>query len=145
MKKNYPCITYQIRTDKGLEWMSEFPDINGVAGGGETAEEAIKSAYDNLKVHLDFLRDDGIKLPEPTEMDEVKYSGKMQFRTSKSLHRKIALISNREGVSINAYLNEAVIEKLTKADSEVVKETMNKNKTEAKYSYLAETDHKYSK
>lgn len=113
-ERRYPFFAYQFETDTGPEWCVEFIDVSGVVGGGVDLDEAVDEAYDNLKAHLEFLQEDGIELPVPTVLDEQKYSGKMPFRTSKSIHQKLSILAKKEGVSINHYINEAVIEKITR-------------------------------
>ncbi|MCH4013417.1 MAG: toxin-antitoxin system HicB family antitoxin [Solobacterium sp.] len=108
--KEYPIILDQIKTDDGLEWEARYPDLPGVVGGGETAQEALEDAEDNLKAHLEFLKEDGVLPPEPTDLEESNYSGKISLRMSKSLHEKVSLIAKKEGISINQFINEAIAE-----------------------------------
>lgn len=56
-KYNYHYNSYRINTDNGVEWCVEYPEINGVVGGGKTEEEAILAAKDNLKVYFDYLEE----------------------------------------------------------------------------------------
>jgi len=125
-ERRYPFFVYPIDTDTGTEWAVEFYDVPGVIGGGETELEAIEDAFDNLEAHLQFLKEDGEILPVASDFDE-NYSGKLPFRTSKSTHRRLKMAADREGVSINQYINEAVVEKLTKSEystylSEIISE-----------------------
>ncbi|MFV0553017.1 MAG: type II toxin-antitoxin system HicB family antitoxin [Anaerorhabdus sp.] len=110
----YPINLYQIETTDGLEWTAEFPDVPGAFGGGKTSEEALADANANLKVHLEMMKKFGDPIPEPTDVSINSYSGKLAFRTTKSTHKNLAMMAEKEGVSINAYLNEAVVEKLQK-------------------------------
>lgn len=115
-ERRYPFFVYPIETDMGQEWAVEFFDVPGVIGGGETEAEAIEDAFDNLQAHLQFLADDGEPLPVASNIDEEEYSGKLPFRTSKSTHRRIKMAADREGISVNQFMNEAVMEKLTKSE-----------------------------
>lgn len=103
---------YEIRVipktdaDGDLYWTAFFPDVEGCVGGGETAEEAIKEAQENLEIFLQYLIDNEEDIP--SEYEEPKYSGKLPFRTTKSNHRKLAELAEKEDISINAILNSAV-------------------------------------
>lgn len=119
MNENYPIVLHAIQTDTGVEWCAEYPDVPGVVGGGTTPEEAVYDAQDNLKAHLSFLEEDGITAPKATSFEEDDYSGKISFRTSKTLHKRIAIISKREKISINQFLNEAVCEKVAYYDQSI--------------------------
>lgn len=115
-ERRYPFFVYPIETDSGQEWTAEFFDVPGVIGGGETEVEAIEDAFYNLNAHLQFLKEDGEALPDVSLLDDNQYSGKMPFRTSKSTHRRMKMAADREGISINQFINEAVMEKLTKSE-----------------------------
>ena len=111
---NYPINVFQIETEDGYVWMGKFPDVKGCVGGGNTPEEAIKDAYANLEIFLAYLNKSNLPIPTPTNNDvEETYSGKMSYRTSKKTHRALAKLAEKEGVSINSIINEAVIERVT--------------------------------
>lgn len=107
---NYPMKVYQIETQDGLEWTAEFPDVSGCVGGGETPEEAMKEALENLEVHLDFMRVKGLPLPR-VSIEDDDCSGKLSLRIGKQLHRLIKRQAEADGVSINQYINTALAEK----------------------------------
>ena len=111
-KMEYSFIAHTYETDEGKEWYVEFPDIPGVVGGGKPQIEAVEDAFDNLEAHLSFLEEDGVDIPVPSFYPDDSYSGKFALRMSKSLHKRVAINANLEGVSINAYLNEAIAEKV---------------------------------
>ena len=103
---------YEIRVipktdaDGDIYWTAYFPDVDGCVGGGETAEEAITEAQENLEIFLKFLTDNDEDVPP--EYIEPKYSGKLPFRTTKTNHRKLAELAEKEDTSINTLLNSAV-------------------------------------
>lgn len=79
-----------------------FPDLPGcmtqiedAASAGEVAEE-IKTLW------IETTRDLGLEIPAPT-YPEV-YSGKLNVRLPKSLHRKLAQQAVGEGVSLNQWI-----------------------------------------
>ena len=105
--KNYEVRVYPKKADDGSTyWTAVYPSIPGCVGGGDTPEEAIIEAQENLEVYLEYLEEE--KRPIPAEDYEPQYSGKIAFRTSRSTHKRIAEIADREGISINLLINNAI-------------------------------------
>ena len=103
----YPINLYTVETTDGIEWVAEYPDVKGCVGGGQTPEEALAEAKDNLEILLEFLQESGKTIPEPSKF-QAEYSGKLSLRISKSLHAKVAKEAKKEGSSINAFISEAL-------------------------------------
>ena len=112
MNRNYAIVVYPFNTDKGVQWCAEFPDVKGCVGGGNTAEEAVREAYENLDFYLDSLAELGLPVPPANYKANEDYSGKYVVRMSKSLHRDVALMSEAEGISMNSFIVEAIAEKI---------------------------------
>lgn len=110
---NYELRVLPKKDDCGQTYfMAFFPAIEGCVGGGDTCEEAIKDAYENLDIYLEYLKDNGYSLPEEYQEDE--YSGKLTLRISKSMHKQVAEFAEKEGVSINNYINNCIANHLGK-------------------------------
>lgn len=106
---NYKMEIYCVKTTDGLQWNVEFPEVPGCGGAGDTIEEAMEDAQINLNVHLDYLKENGIAVPVPdTSFHILEYSGKLSLRIPKSLHRQIAENAQKDDVSINSYINNAL-------------------------------------
>lgn len=106
---NYRMITYQIESDEGKQWVAEYPSLPGVLGTDPELMGAIQGLWQNAEAHLETLISNGLPVPEsdqPVKPDD--YSGKILYRTSKSTHRALADRAQKEGVSVNALINEAV-------------------------------------
>ena len=58
---NYAMYIYPAKTQDGIQWNVEFPEVFGVGGAGNTPEEAINDAQENLKIHLKFLTDENLE------------------------------------------------------------------------------------
>lgn len=105
--KNYEIrVCPKVADDGSTYWTASYPSLPGCIGGGDTIEEAINEAKENLEVYLEFLEEEHKKIPEEDTKNE--YSGKIALRISKSTHRRIAEISEIEGISINLLLNNAI-------------------------------------
>ena len=106
---NYKLVSYQIETDQGLDWVAEFPSLQGVVGTGKDRIEAIKDLYLNAEVHIELMKELNIKLPESDVIQkDAEYSGRITVRTQKSIHAQVVSVSESEGVSINQWINDAI-------------------------------------
>ncbi len=139
--RDYSFVGYQVETQNGLEWIIEYPDLEGVLGGGITYEEALIEAKDNKEIYLSFLRENKMPIPVPKSLLEAsELSGRLTFRMSKTLHKKVLDRSKIEGVSANQIIYEAVTSYIEREETiDCVRILMNDYKTEAnKDSYVNE-------
>ena len=70
---------------------------------GDTPEEALEAILDAMQGWLEIALEKGNPIPEPRP--EEDYSGKFVVRVPKSLHRKLVEEAEKEGVSLNQYIN----------------------------------------
>ena len=101
-----------------LPWIFEYeyhPDekaysarVEGIScySGGDTLEEAERNIKEALEFHIEGMLEDGV---EPILIDESKANGKINVRTSKSMHLKLLKKSEEEDVSISHLINDALI------------------------------------
>lgn len=112
---DYKILLSSIETEAGPQFIAEFREFEFCSGGGETVDEAIKEAKENLAIYIEELKAMGKPVPAPITDDDYKYSGKFTLRMSKSLHKKAALLAESEGVSLNSIIVEAVAEYIESA------------------------------
>ena len=103
----YNALEYPIelhrRNDEGERyWVAEIPDLPGCVADGETPDEAVESLKEAKQLWIEARLESGHHIPEPT--NPHGYSGRLLVRMPKSLHRKLAAQSRREGTSLNTYL-----------------------------------------
>lgn len=78
---------------------SEFPHLTGT---GDTKEESIANLEEAIEMGLELIKEEGDSTPEPVYLPE--YSGKINLRMPKTLHKELAEKAEREGVSLNLYM-----------------------------------------
>jgi predicted HicB family RNase H-like nuclease len=78
----------------------EFPSL---AAHGETQEEALREIRSVVEYALEDLRDSGEPAPEP--LSKRPFSGTLNLRMAKHLHRQLAIEAAQEGVSLNQWIN----------------------------------------
>lgn len=84
-------------------YIVEIPELPGCLSQGETLEEALKMIDDAKACWLETALEDGIEIPEPARGAD-DYSGKLNIRIPKSLHRTLAEKAREEKVSLNQYI-----------------------------------------
>ena len=103
---NYPVTFERISEEDGGGFFASIPLLPGCMSDGETLEEAYGNIEDAKKEWLRSMLERGMNIPEPADQEE--FSGKFLVRLPKSLHRTLAQISKREGVSLNQYVANAL-------------------------------------
>lgn len=111
-RENYTMIVRPLQTEAGIEWIAEYKEIEGLAGGGMTSDEAIKELEQNLPIHLEMLEILGKPIPKAIMEDTTLPSGKFALRMAKSTHANVISLAEIEGVSVNAFINAAISEKI---------------------------------
>ena len=77
----------------------EFPSL---AAHGHTVAVALHEIQAAVAAAIEWMKEEGETLPEP--LGVRKYKGNLTLRVPPELHRKIAVKSAEEGVSINQYI-----------------------------------------
>lgn len=90
---------------KRTEWTVRFPDVNNIGGGGDTFEEALADAYENLEAEISYLEDSNLLIPNPEQ--EADYSGRVLVRLGKTTHKKASELAAKDGISLNQFLCNA--------------------------------------
>ena len=101
--RDYP---FEVRKTEFDTYFISVTDLPGCTTEGETLQEAIDQLDDAKIVWIAAALKSGKTIPDPSG-DEA-YSGKFVARIGKSTHRKIAAAAQRDGVSLNAWLVEAI-------------------------------------
>jgi antitoxin HicB len=97
-------------SDEDEAYIASCPEFPGLLAHGDTPEEAIREAGSALELSIETYNDNNLPLPE-AHLRQA-YSGQFRLRLPKSLHRRAALMAEREGVSLNAFAVAALAEKV---------------------------------
>lgn len=93
-------VTWSEEDGVFLGRVTEFPSL---AAHGKTQEKALAEIRTVVEFVLEDLNESGEPIPEP--FGKRSYSGKLNVRLSKDLHRRLALESTVQGVSLNNWIN----------------------------------------
>lgn len=101
---DYMAMPYRMEIVEDRDeggFVISYPDLPGCITCGETIELAVANAVDVKKAWIEAALDEGIEIREPDSLD--KYSGQFKLRIPRSLHRRLAEHSQKEGISMNQY------------------------------------------
>ena len=98
--------TIELVPDPQEGWFVAIKELPGCMSQGETPEEAMEMIRDAMRSWIEVSLEDGDPIPEPRSLED--YSGKFVVRVPRSLHRDLAEMAGREGVSLNQYINVAL-------------------------------------
>ena len=102
-------------------YIIEWSDVDGCFLGsivelernmtcGQTREEVLANLKEALTSYVATSLENRMEIPEPLKIDDFK--GNITYRTSKERHYKLAKQAKLYGKSINAFIDEAIGEKL---------------------------------
>jgi antitoxin HicB len=104
----YMKLPYTIELQKHPEegWFVRVKELRGCISEGDTAEEALAMIQEAMELWLEVSLEEGIPIPEPRPDED--YSGKFVVRVPRSLHRELVDEAQRQGTSLNQYINVAL-------------------------------------
>jgi len=98
-------------SEEDQEYIATCPSFPGLSAFGAIEEEALKEGKIALAGFIETCEASKLPLPEP--LVRGSYSGKLQLRLPKSLHRLAVQMAAREEVSLNTYIADAVRTRVT--------------------------------
>lgn len=101
----YLSLKYPISLEEAPEggYFIQIQDLPGCYSQGETIEEALNNIEEARSLWMESMYEDGNAIPLPGTAKK-QYSGKFNVRVTKSLHRKLDQMAEKEGVSLNHFL-----------------------------------------
>jgi predicted HicB family RNase H-like nuclease len=101
MNLPYNFIIKQIEDESGLYFHTSVLELDGCQSTGDTLEEAYSGLREAMEGWIETKLENGFVVPLP--LDTGKFSGKFVLRLPKTLHARLALEAEKEGVSLNQY------------------------------------------
>jgi antitoxin HicB len=104
----YLALPYTIELKKGpvSGWFANVKELPYCMSRGSYPEEALQNISQAMRDWIAFALQCGETIPEPNT--DSQFSGKFIVRIPKSLHRQLSEESEREGVSLNAFVSAAL-------------------------------------
>ncbi len=101
MSLPYNYIIQPITDESGSYYYGRVLELDGCHSTGETFNEAYENLLEAMEGWLEVKLQYNDPIPEPVVDDG--YSGKFVVRLPKSLHKKLAIEAEKEGISLNQY------------------------------------------
>ena len=101
MSLPYSKIVRFYVDESGQYYVSQVLELDGCTSTGDTEAEALEGLRESMECYLEAKLEHGDPIPEPVQ--EEGFSGKFLVRIPKSLHRRLSLESQKEGISLNQY------------------------------------------
>ncbi len=93
-------------SEKDQVFFGKIEGINGLVNfEGESVKELTAAFHEAVDDYLAYCEQEGI---EP----DKSYSGVLNVRRSPAIHRQIAILARQAGITLNAFIKEALEEKL---------------------------------
>jgi len=104
----YLGLKYPIRfiPNEDGSFYADIPDLPGCMTEGNNLDDAFHMIEDAKREWLEATLDSGMKIPLPST--EREYSGKLVVRIPKTLHSSLSETAEKEGVSLNQYINHVL-------------------------------------
>lgn len=128
--------TIKIIPEEAGGFFAKIEELSGCMSQGETIEETLKNIEDAKRLWLKTALKRKMEIPLPESKRE--YSGKFVVRIPAYLHRRLASLAKKEGVSLNQMALSLLSEKITikEIKSEIQTAFWEiERKTEADYKY----------
>ena len=110
----YPFEVYRMSVEGHDFWAAESKSLKGCVAQGDTYQAALEELEMNEQEWLNTALEYGIEIPAvPYEKNET-YSGKFTVRVSPAVHQAAVEQAKKQGISLNQYVNDAVVAMNTK-------------------------------
>ena len=101
MELPYNYIVQPMKDESGEYFYAHVLELDGCQTTGETFEEAYENLKDAMEGWIEAKLESGFNIPLPVGYNN--FSGKFIVRIPKSLHYKLSIEAEQEGVSLNQY------------------------------------------
>ena len=105
----YSFSISQVENDGEILWVAESQELKNCLGVGETQDEALAELAENEVLWLEMAKENNFPIPEPRIWKLPTFSGKLTLRLSPKEHELAAKQAEVSGLSLNQYINNAVV------------------------------------
>lgn len=101
MGLGYNYMIQPISDESGTYYYARILEMDGCQSTGETFEEAYQNLREAMEGWIEVKLNAGYDIPLPKK--ESDFSGKFVVRIPKTLHFRLSVEAEKEGVSLNQY------------------------------------------
>jgi antitoxin HicB len=90
----------------GAGWRAGVEELPGCSSHGSTPDEAVNGIRQAMAAWITGALQEGRDVPEPKPVEE--HSGRLLLRMPRTLHADLTRLAEREGVSLNQFITDAL-------------------------------------
>jgi len=102
----YTIEVVKDENDEYSGWFARVVELPGCMTQADSFEELSDMIKDAMIAWIESALEDGQSIPVPRSTED--YSGRFVVRIPKSLHRELVEMAERDGVSLNTFVNVAL-------------------------------------
>lgn len=99
LKLPYTRLIQEMNDESGHYFYGKILELDGCQSTGDTIDELYESLNEAMEGYIEVKLENNIPIPLPERTEG--YSGKFNVRLPKSLHQRLAIEAENEGVSLN--------------------------------------------
>lgn len=99
LKLPYTRIVTEMNDESGHYFYGRILELDGCQSTGDTVEELYENLNEAMEGYIEVKLENNIPIPLPERTEN--FSGKFNVRLPKTLHQRLAIEANNEGVSLN--------------------------------------------
>ena len=99
MKLPYTRLVQEMNDESGHYFYGRILELDGCQTTADSLEELYTNLNDIMESYLEIKIEKNLPIPIPETAE--KYSGKFLVRLPKTLHQRLVIEANKEGVSLN--------------------------------------------
>ena len=101
LKLPYNYIVHPVNDESGFYFYARVLEFDGCQSTGKSVEEAYENLKEAMEGWIQAKLEGGFEIPLPIGYED--FSGKFVVRIPRSLHYKLTIEAEQEGVSLNQY------------------------------------------
>jgi len=106
LKLPYTIEVIKDESEEYSGWFARVVELPGCMTQADTFTELSEMIQEAMTAWIETALEDGEKIPKPGLVED--YSGRFVIRIPRSLHKELMELAEREGVSLNTYVNVAL-------------------------------------
>ena len=99
LKLPYTRVVTEMNDESGHYFYGRILELDGCQSTGDTVEELYENLNEAMEGYIEVKLENNIPIPLPERTED--FSGKFNVRLPKTLHQRLAIEANNEGVSLN--------------------------------------------
>lgn len=99
LKIIYTLKIYEMNDESGHYFYGRILELDGCQSTGDTLNELYANLNEAMEGYIEVKLNNNLPIPVPSAIGN--YSGKFVVRLPKSLHQRLVIEADKEGVSLN--------------------------------------------